>query len=86
MADFGPRGLVFLINSFDVGPIDPDPGAGVPLIALAEEEAAAAAGDGDEVLGLEVNFEPEGLNIIVAAGGDVAHAEYGRDSAEGERG
>lgn len=52
------------------------------LIALAEEKAAAAAGDGDEVFGLEVDFEPEGLDVIVAAGGDFAHAEHRSHSAE----
>jgi hypothetical protein len=55
------------------------------LIALAKEQTASAAGNGNKVLGLEVDFEPEDPDVVVAAGGHVAYAQYGSDSAERKR-
>jgi len=82
MPDSRSRRLVFFVQGIDVLAIDPNAGAGVSLIALAEKEVAAVAGDGDEIFGLKISFETESVNVIVTACCRITYAEHRGYSSE----
>jgi hypothetical protein len=68
-------GFVLLVESVDILAVDPDPWAGMTLVALAEKQMSFAAGDGDEVvLVFEVDLETKSQNVVVATGGCVVDA------------
>jgi hypothetical protein len=85
MTDLRARLLILLVQRVHIFAVDPHPRPWVALIPLAEEEVATATRDRDKVLTLKVNAEAENLNVVIAAGGGVAHSKYGRNSAESER-
>src|SRR5579863_968076 len=72
IADGGAGDAQLLIHGFDVMSVDPYPGSGIALVALAEEEAAPAAGDGHEARAFKINFESKEAHIVIDGDSSVA--------------
>ena len=77
VADFGACAAIFFEESVCVAYANPDPGAGVSLIALGEKDGAAAAGHAGKNGRLPFDVEAEFVDVVVDAGSDAFDAEDG---------
>ena len=90
MADFGAAAPVFIQEGVGIFDADPDPCAGVSLVAFTQENVAAAAGDGGEEWRLSfgelpIFLEAKNFDEVLDAGGSVLHAQNWADSSETNR-
>ena len=82
MTNLGAGAFIFFVNLIHILAVDPNPGPRAPLIALTKEKTATATGHGNEIFSLEIDFEPENVDIVVTAGDNIAHTQDRSDSAE----
>jgi len=85
MTDFCPAAPVLLQRCVRVTDADPDPAAGMSLVALAQEEVAFPARHGSKthLCVLPIEIEPERSHVVIDACDNVRHAQDGSDSLKG---